>query len=57
MTTSALALQGRAVKAAAGVLALASDEQRRAVLRHVAERLEQTCDELLSVNEVEVNAY
>jgi len=57
MTNSALALQGRAVKAAAGALALASDEQRRAVLRHVAERLEQTSDELLAVNEVEVNAY
>jgi len=57
MTNSALALQGRAVKAAAGALAVASDEQRRAVLRHVAERLEQTSDELLAVNEVEVNAY
>jgi glutamate-5-semialdehyde dehydrogenase len=57
MTTSALAQQGRAVRDAATGLGQASDEQRRAVLRHVADRLEQTCAELLAINEVELAAY
>lgn len=42
---------------AARVLAQASDDQRRGVLRHVAERLEATRDELLAVNAAEVDAY
>jgi glutamate-5-semialdehyde dehydrogenase len=57
MTTTALEQQGRAVRAAAGALAQASDEQRRAVLRHVAERLEASNEELLSVNQNELDAY
>lgn len=54
---SALAVQGRAVKEAASLLSQASDEQRCAVLRHVAELLEDTCDELLIVNAREVDEY
>ena len=57
MTMSALAVQGRAVKEAASTLAQASDQQRCAVLRHVAERLEATSGELLAVNALEVAAY
>lgn len=57
MTMTALERQGGAVRAAASQLAQASDEQRRAVLRHVAERLEASIDELLSVNQIEVDAY
>ena len=57
MTTTALERQGRAVRAAASALAQASDEQRRAVLCHVADRLEASNEELLSVNQKEVNAY
>ena len=57
MTTSPLEVQGRAVRAAAGVLAQASDERRRAVLVRVAERLEATEAELLAVNAAEVAAY
>jgi glutamate-5-semialdehyde dehydrogenase len=57
MTTTTLAQQGRAVRDAATGLGQASDEQRRAVLRHVADRLEQTCAELLAINEVELAAY
>ncbi len=57
MTTSELARQGRAVRDAATALGQASDEQRRAVLRHVADRLEQSCAELLAINEVELAAY
>jgi glutamate-5-semialdehyde dehydrogenase len=57
MTTSALAPQGRAVRAAAVAIGQASDEQRRAVLRHVADRLEQSVGELLAINAVEVDAY
>jgi glutamate-5-semialdehyde dehydrogenase len=49
MTTTTLAQQGRAVRDAATGLGQASDEQRRAVLRHVADRLEQTCAELLAI--------
>jgi len=54
---SALAAQGRAVRAAARVLAQASDEQRRGVLLHVADRLEVVVDDLLEVNAAEVAAY
>ena len=57
MTTSALATQGAAVKRAAGELAQASDESRRGVLRHVARRLEEVCDDLLALNALEVNDY
>ncbi|HQU00644.1 MAG TPA: glutamate-5-semialdehyde dehydrogenase [Acidimicrobiales bacterium] len=57
MTTGELLTQGRAVKAAAAVLAQASDESRQAVLRFVAERLESSLDELLGVNEVDVANY
>ncbi len=57
MTMSALAVQGRAVKEAASIIAQASNEQRCAVLRHVAERLEATSDELLAVNALEVAQY
>jgi glutamate-5-semialdehyde dehydrogenase len=57
MTTVELAAQGRAVREAAVVLAQSSDEQRRAVLEYVAQRLEALQDELLSVNAVEVAAY
>jgi glutamate-5-semialdehyde dehydrogenase len=57
MTHDGLAAQGRAVREAATALAQASDDQRRAVLAHVADRLEETCDELLAINAVEVAAY
>jgi len=57
VSESALDVQGRAVREAARVLAQASDEQRRGVLRHVAERLEATQEELLAVNAAEVDAY
>jgi len=45
------------VRAAARVLAQASDEQRRGVLLHVADRLEVVVDDLLEVNAAEVAAY
>jgi glutamate-5-semialdehyde dehydrogenase len=57
MTNGALTAQGRAVREAATVLGQASDEARRAVLLHVADRLEETRDELLAVNADEVAAY
>lgn len=57
MTTGELLTQGRAVKAAAAVMAQASDERRQAVLRFVAERLESSLEELLSVNAVDVANY
>lgn len=57
MTTTSLERQGYAVRAAASTLAQASDEQRCAVLRHVAESLEASSDELLRVNQTEVDAY
>ncbi len=57
MTTSALARQGAQVKAAARVLRQTSDDARCAVLRHVADRLEESLDELLEVNAAEVAAY
>ena len=57
MTTSGLVAQGRAVREAATALGQASDEQRRAVLAHVADRLEETCGELIVINADEVAAY
>src|SRR6202142_878339 len=57
MTNGALTAQGRAVREAATVLGQASDEVRRAVLHHVADRLDETRDELLAVNADEVAAY
>jgi glutamate-5-semialdehyde dehydrogenase len=57
MTGTALTTQGAAVKRAAVALAQASDESRRAVLLHVADRLDETSDELLALNAREVAAY
>jgi glutamate-5-semialdehyde dehydrogenase len=57
MTHDGLAAQGRAVREAATALGQASDDQRRAVLAHVADRLDETCDELLAINADEVAAY
>ena len=57
MTTPGLATQGRAVREAATALGQASNERRCAVLSQVADRLEESCDELLAINAVEVAAY
>jgi glutamate-5-semialdehyde dehydrogenase len=57
MTNGALAAQGRAVREAATELALAPDEARRAVLNYVADRLDETRDDLLAINATEVAAY
>lgn len=57
MTGSALTTQGAAVKRAAVALGQASDESRRAVLHHVADRLDESLDELLALNAQEVAAY
>jgi glutamate-5-semialdehyde dehydrogenase len=57
MTSNELAAQGRAVREAATALGQASDDQRRAVLVHVADRLEECCEELLALNAEEVAAY
>jgi glutamate-5-semialdehyde dehydrogenase len=57
MTTRELATQGVAVRRAAVALAQATNEQRQAVLCHVADRLEEVMDELLCVNAAEVAAY
>jgi glutamate-5-semialdehyde dehydrogenase len=57
MTTHHLEAQGRAVKAAAAVLAQSTDAQRRGVLTFVAERLESSVDELLAVNARDVANY
>jgi len=57
MSIGALTAQGRAVRDAAARLAQASDEQRRAVLVHVAERLRETSEELLAINAKDVAAY
>lgn len=54
---SDLMAQGLAVRAASITLGQASDEQRCAVLRRVADRLEEIEDEILQVNAVEVDAY
>ena len=57
MTTRELADQGARVKHAARELAVASDASRQAVLRHVADQLEERRDELLALNALEVAAY
>jgi glutamate-5-semialdehyde dehydrogenase len=57
MRESALAILGAAVKRAALSLAQASDDSRRAVLLHVADRLEEARDELLELNAREVAQY
>ena len=57
MTTSELRAQGASVRQGALALALATNEQRVGVLRRVATRLDQVCDELLAVNARDVAAY
>jgi glutamate-5-semialdehyde dehydrogenase len=57
MTTRELAEQGEAVRRAARELAQASDEQRRAVLRHVADHLEDAIGDLVAVNELDLADY
>jgi glutamate-5-semialdehyde dehydrogenase len=52
-----LEAQGRLVREASHVLAQASNEQRCAVLRSVADQFEDVEDELLAVNAREVEAY
>lgn len=49
--------QGRRVRDASRVLATATNEQRIAVLRRVADALKNREDELLAVNALEVDAY
>ena len=57
MITSELAQQGRAVRGAANALSQATDAQRAAVLRRVADALERRLDELLVVNARELEDY
>ena len=57
MSIGALRAQGRAVRDAATVLGQASNEQRCAVLLHVADRLQETSEELLAINATDVAAY
>ncbi len=57
MSLGALQAQGRAVREAATALGQAPDEARRAVLLHVADRLEESSDELLAINAIDVAAY
>ena len=57
MNNATLDAQGRGVREAATVLAQASDDARRAVLSHVAERLEESREELLAINAADVAAY
>jgi glutamate-5-semialdehyde dehydrogenase len=57
MTMTDLQVQGFAVRQGALALAQATDEQRRAVLAHVADRLEELSSQLLDVNAREVEAY
>src|ERR1700684_2352018 len=57
MSLGALNTQGRAVKEAGAVLAQETDEQRPAVLLHVADRLQETSEELLAINARDVAAY
>ena len=52
-----MAAQGRKVREASRALALASDEQRRETLLHVADALKNREDELLAINAAEVEAY
>ncbi|MHB1210077.1 MAG: glutamate-5-semialdehyde dehydrogenase [Acidimicrobiales bacterium] len=54
---SELSVQGDLVRRAARSLAQATNDQRRAVLLRVAERLDATMPELLGVNADEVAAY
>src|SRR6202166_3515893 len=57
MSIGALEAQGREVRASAAALGQASDEARRAVLLHVADRLEESREELLAINAQDVAAY
>ena len=57
MSKVELEAQGRLVRDASQALAQASNEQRCAVLRRVADRLEDVEDELLAVNAEEVATY
>jgi glutamate-5-semialdehyde dehydrogenase len=57
MSVSELRDQGLRVRAASRELAQASDDQRRAVLLDVADRLEARRDELLEVNAAELSTY
>jgi glutamate-5-semialdehyde dehydrogenase len=57
MSLGALTVQGCAVREAATVLGQASNEQRCAVLMHVADRLQETSEELLAINAKDVAAY
>lgn len=57
MTTERLREQGLRVRAAAAVLATASDESRRGVLHAVADALEARRDELLAVNAQDLARY
>jgi len=57
MSIGALTAQGRAVREAATALGQASNEQRCAVLLHVADRLQETSEELLAINATDVAAY
>jgi glutamate-5-semialdehyde dehydrogenase len=57
MSKVELEAQGRLVREASQALAQASNEQRCAVLRRVADRLEDVEDELLAVNAEEVATY
>jgi len=57
MSIVELEAQGLEVRAASQALAQATDEQRRAVLRRVADQLELVEADLLAVNASEVDAY
>ena len=57
MTESDLHSQGRRVREAARELAQATDTQRRAVLKDVADQLEERCEQLLEVNRGDQEAY
>jgi glutamate-5-semialdehyde dehydrogenase len=57
MSLGSLTAQGRAVREAATTLGQASNEQRCAVLLHVADRLQETSEELLAINAKDVAAY
>src|SRR3984957_18604852 len=57
MSLGALKAQGRAVRESATALGQAPNEQRRAVLLHVADRLQERAEELLAINAGDVAAY
>ena len=57
MTIGELRAQGARVRAAAAVLATASDASRTAVLRDVASALEERREELIAINAEEVSRY